>query len=259
MIDIHSHILFGIDDGCSNINDAIKTLKLMKNMGFDKLVLTPHYIKGSNYSTNNLEKKRIFKELYKKVLEENIDVELFLGNEIFINGEIDELIRNHEIYSINNSRYLLIELPLNNQINSIEDYLYELRIKGYIPIIAHPERYSYFQENPEDAKKLYESGILFQCNYGSIMGQYGKSAMKLFIYLLENNMVSFLSSDVHRPTATLFSNFKDIKDKIEGYVGKEQFRKISHDNALRVLNDEDVIHENVKNIRINKGFFRRGL
>ena len=105
MIDIHSHILFGIDDGCGNIEEALKTIIKMKKIGFDKLVLTPHYIKGSNYSINNFEKKSLFKELYKKVSEENIDVELFLGNEIFINGEIDELIRKHEIYSINNSRY----------------------------------------------------------------------------------------------------------------------------------------------------------
>ncbi len=259
MIDIHSHILFGIDDGCSSVDEAIKTIMLMSKTGFDKIVLTPHYIKGSNYSKNNSEKKKIFEELRRKVLEEEIDVELFLGNEIFINGEIDDLIMSHEIYSINNSRYLLIEFPLNNQINNVEDYLYELRIKGYIPIIAHPERYSYFQENPKEAKKLYESGVLFQCNYGSIVGQYGKNATKLFVYLLENNMVTFMSSDVHKPTATLFKEFNNVKDKIEGLVGKEQFKKISCDNALKVINDEDVIHEDVKNIKVRKGFFRRGL
>lgn len=245
MVDIHSHILFGIDDGCKSIEDSVITIKRLEELGFDKIILTPHFIKGASYSADNKEKKEKFNLLKEKLVENKVNVELYLGNEIFIDEKIDELILDKKIRSLNNSRYLLIELPFNNQINNIEDYLYELRLKGFIPIIAHPERYLFFQKNHEEAKKMYESGIFFQCNYESIIGKYGKDAMELFIYLLKGNMISFLGTDIHKPDAHIFENFESIKSKIKEYISLEKFEQITKQNVLKVLNDEDIEHEEV--------------
>lgn len=238
MIDIHSHIIYGIDDGCKTIDESIKTIKNLKNIGFDKFVLTPHYINGSNYNKNNKEKQQRLSLLKEEILKQNIDVELFLGNEIYINDEINELVLSKEVTTLNKSRYLLIEFPLYNKVNNVSDYIYELQIKGYKIIIAHPERYEYFKKNKKDINELYQSGVLFQCNYGSLIGKYGKDAQKLIEYLLKNNMVTFMSTDIHRPESSMIDNFDIIRSKIESYIGQEGFKKISHDNALKVINDE---------------------
>lgn len=253
MIDIHSHILFGVDDGCNSIQDSVDIIKKMKKIGFDKIVLTPHYIKGSNYvCDNNTKKLRL--NLINKLLKENqIDVELILGNEVYINDEIDELIMSKQIFTINKSRYILIELPLYNKINNVEDIIYELKLKGYIPIIAHPERYLYFQKNRDELKKLYESGVYFQCNYGSIVGQYGKDATNLLIYLLQHNMVSFMGTDVHKPDSNVLLNFHQIRKKIEEYIGEEGFKRISYNNIITIINDGDIDH--TSDAKVKKHFF----
>lgn len=240
MIDIHSHIIYGIDDGCKTIDESINTIINLKKIGFDKLILTPHYINGSNYNKNNKEKKERLNVLKEELLKRNIDISLYLGNEIYVNDEIDELVLSKEVTTLNKSRYLLIEFPLYNKVNNVSDYIYELQIKGYKIIIAHPERYEYFKENYKEVNNLYKSGVLFQCNYGSLIGKYGKESQKLIEYLLKNNMVTFMATDIHRPESSIIDNFSIIKEKIENYIGIDGFKKVSHDNALKVINDETI-------------------
>lgn len=240
MIDMHNHILYGIDDGCKTIEESIETIKNMKKIGFNSIVLTPHYIEDSSFNANNNLKLQRLEILKEELLKNNIDVNLFLGNEIFINESINELIINKEIRSINNTRYILIELPFNNQILNLDDYLYELKLKGYKIIIAHPERYTYFKDNYEEARKLYDSGVLFQVNYGSIIGQYGSSSLKLVKKLLKDDMVDFISTDIHKPSSSLFDKFDDIKHKIIKIIGEDKFKDISYNNILKVINDEDI-------------------
>ena len=240
MIDMHNHILYGIDDGCKTIEESIETIKNMKKIGFNSIVLTPHYIEDSSFKANNNLKLQRLEILKEELLKNNIDVNLFLGNEIFINESINELIINKEIRSINNTRYILIELPFNNQILNLDDYLYELKLKGYKIIIAHPERYTYFKDNYEEARKLYNSGVLFQVNYGSIIGQYGSSSLKLVKKLLKDDMVDFISTDIHKPSSSLFDKFDDIKHKIIKIIGEDKFKDISYNNILKVINDEDI-------------------
>lgn len=240
MIDMHNHILYGIDDGCKTIEESIETIKKMKKIGFNTIVLTPHYIEDSSFKANNNLKLQRLEILKEELLKNNIDVNLFLGNEIFINESINELIINKEIRSINNTRYILIELPFNNQILNLDDYLYELKLKGYKIIIAHPERYTYFKDNYEEARKLYDSGVLFQVNYGSIIGQYGSSSLKLVKKLLKDDMVDFISTDIHKPSSSLFDKFDDIKHKIIKIIGEDKFKDISYNNILKVINDEDI-------------------
>ena len=240
MIDMHNHILYGIDDGCKTIEESIETIKNMKKIGFNTIVLTPHYIEDSSFKANNNLKLQRLEILKEELLKNNIDVNLFLGNEIFINESINELIINKEIRSINNTRYILIELPFNNQILNLDDYLYELKLKGYKIIIAHPERYTYFKDNYKEARKLYDSGVLFQVNYGSIIGQYGSSSLKLVKKLLKDDMVDFISTDIHKPSSSLFDKFDDIKHKIIKIIGEDKFKDISYNNILKVINDEDI-------------------
>lgn len=240
MIDLHTHIIYNVDDGCKSIEESIDTIINLCNLGFKKIILTPHYIKGTNYTVNNEEKLEMFNKLKFEVKKHNIDVELYLGNEIYFNYELEDLMVNNVVYPINDSRYLLIELPLYNEINGVIDYLYELKLKGFIPIIAHPERYSYFQKDYKKMDELYDSGILFQSNYGSIIGLYGNDAKKLVKYALKKDMISFMSTDIHNPNFSLINNFDKVVKKIKKIVGEERFKDITYNNALRVIENKTI-------------------
>ncbi len=243
MIDVHCHIINGIDDGCRTIEESIETVKNLKSLGFSKIVLTPHYLYDSKYCANNKEKKDKFNTLKKEIEKENIDIDLYLGNEIYINYHIEDLVKDKEIHPMNNTKYLLIELSMYNEIQNVEDYLYELKVKGFIPVIAHPERYLYFQKDYKKMDRLYDSGVLFQCNYGSIIGQYGKDAKKLLKYALKKDMVTFMATDIHRPNTELVNSFDKAVKKIIKIVGEKRFKEITEKNALKMINNEEIEHE----------------
>lgn len=240
MVDTHNHILFDIDDGCRNIEESITLLKQMEKLGFNKIILTPHYIKGTKYTANNDEKEYKLNQLKEKIKENKINIELYLGNEIFITDNIIELLKNDNVSSINISRYVLIELPFENEIIGLVDILYELRYIGLIPIIAHPERYAYFQNDFSKIEILKEEGTLFQVNYSSVLGFYGKKAKKTIKYLLKNGYVDFFGTDIHRVKKTyVLDNFKKIEKKIIRIIGIKEYQKIIK-NSKKIINNEDI-------------------
>ena len=227
MTDTHSHILFNIDDGSNNIEESIAILKEMAEVGFKHVILTPHYIEGTEYSVTNEEKDIRFALLEKRIKEENLDITIHLGNEIFLHNNLIASIEGAKCYGLNKSNYLLVELPFHNQIRGLIDILYEFKVKGYIPIIAHPERYTYLQDNPDLVDKLKEEGTLFQCNYSSILGYYRKDAERLIKYMLKKHYVDYLGTDIHHINkAFVLDNFAKIKKNIIKITGDEYFNEI---------------------------------
>lgn len=237
MTDAHSHILFGIDDGSSSLKESIELLKKMKDTGFNNVILTPHYIEGSVFNANNIDKMNRYEMLLEELEKQNIDINIYLGNEIFISNNILSNIKRNQIFSLNNTKYLLIELPFHNKILNLEDIIYEIKIKGYIPIIAHPERYTYFQENKDLIDKLREEEVLFQANYASILGYYGKSSEKLMKYMLKKGYIDYLGTDIHHLNKSyVLDNFSKIKKHIIKYTGSDYFNQII-DNCNSLIND----------------------
>ena len=234
-IDIHSHILYGIDDGSRSLNESINIIKKMKNLGFNNIVITPHYINGTGYNCNNFGKKILFNYLNDKLKEENVDINLYLGNEIFIFDKIKEALENGEISSLAESKYLLIETPMQQEITNLDTCLFKLISYGYKVVLAHPERYSYFQEDPDKIKKYIDMGVLFQSNYASIIGRYGHHAMKTLKYFLKNNYITFLASDIHHEDSEFYDNFDKMKKEIISIVGNDNFEKLSYLNAKRII------------------------
>ena len=234
-IDIHSHILYGIDDGSRSLEESINIIKNMKNIGFNDIVITPHYIEGTSYNCNNFGKKILFNYLKEKVSEAGIDINLYLGNEIFVFDKIKEFLENGEIFALNDSKYLLIETPMQQEVANLDEYLFKLISHGYKVILAHPERYSYFQDDPSKIKKYIDMGVLFQSNYASITGRYGNHAMKTLKYFLKNNYITFLASDVHHENSTFYDDFAKMKKGIIHIVGNETFEKLSYLNAKNII------------------------
>ncbi len=138
-----------------------------------------------------------------------------------------EGIKENRIYTLNNSKYLLFEIPFHNQILGLEDIVYEMKIQGYIPILAHPERYSYFQDDYELVDKLKEEGLLFQSNFSSILGHYGKKAQKLLKYMLKNEYIDYFGTDIHHIDKTFaLDNFNKIEKKIIKITGIDYYKHI---------------------------------
>lgn len=238
MKDLHSHILYGIDDGSKSIDESLEILRKASIQGVTDIVLTPHYIKDSKFNTNNKEKKKILKELQTEIKKRNIDINLYLGNEVYIDEDITTLLKK-DISTINNSKYILIELPLNSKSLILDEVLYELNKENLIPIIAHPERYLSYYKDYDFFDNLLKKGCLFQANIGSLYGVYGRKSKKMIKALLKRNMIHFFGSDIHHQSSDIYE--KNIKKDLLKIVKDINIvENLLINNTDKVLNNQDI-------------------
>ena len=234
MIDIHSHILAGIDDGSKDIEMTINMLKKAAKSGITDIIATPHFMRGRFEVEYNEVLKKV-EELKEISRENNIDINIYAGQEVYYNKNILEYYNNKMIGTISNTKYMLIELPmLEFNIDEVIDVIYDLQIKGITPIIAHPERYKPFIKKPSMINSLIKEGMLFQLNAGSITGSFGKEVKKTATKYLENNIYSFVGSDAHRDRG----RDTDIKEAL-GNLERNQ-KKAFINNGRLMLENEDV-------------------
>ena len=238
MKDIHSHLLFGIDDGSKSIDESILLLKEMKKHGLEELILTPHYVEGSRYNCNNKNKLKLFEELKQRVKEENIDVKLYLGNEVYITTKFIELIKNDEIRTLNNSKYLLFEFPLRHVYKNTSEIISDLVSNGYIPVLAHPERYEIFEHHPDMLEEYLRKGVLMQGNLTSLFNVYGRTARKTLEYFLKNKWITFLGSDTHHKVQ--FDSKKLEKKLLKITKDPEYVEDLLNNNFNKIINNEDI-------------------
>lgn len=239
MIDFHSHILPNIDDGSTSIGETINLIEEASKVGFTGIISTSHYIQGY-YEFDCYERNQLLDIVQNKMqLNNSLNIELYLGSEIYFSSEIIDLIKDKKTSTINNTRYLLFELPMNTKPLFVKELVYELIQNGYRPIIAHPERYSYVQDEINYVRELADLGTLFQANYGSIIGMYGNDAKKTLKKLLKADLISFLGSDVHR-TGQIYTKIPKALKKINKIVSTEKLEKLTTLNAQKVLNDEEI-------------------
>ena len=233
MIDIHSHLIYGVDDGSRSLEESINIIKMMKEAGVTDMIITPHYINESKYVSNKKNNTKILSTLKKELKKENINMNLYLGNEIYIDRNIEELLNNKEVTTLDKSKYLLIELPMSGQFNGYQDLLHSLKCKGYKVILAHPERYLSFQRDFKKIKELYEMGIILQSNYGSILGDYGFGAKRCVKKLMKENMITFFSSDIHRIRRSNF--IERAKKTMRKYYNESEIDNLTTNNAYSII------------------------
>ena len=234
MKDIHNHLIVGIDDGSKSYEDSIRILKYMEDMGYTDICLTPHYVYESKYDVNNKGKTKLLKELKRECEKNNININLYLGNEIFITDNIEELIKKGDIAPLNNSKYLLLELSVFQEYPNTKLIIYNLIQEGYKVILAHPERYTYFDKSLTYVKELKEMGVLMQCNYLSLFGRYGKSAKDLCERILKNGLADFLATDIHHDEDL---HPKELRKKIKKFVKTdEEVENLLTNNFDKILN-----------------------
>lgn len=202
MIDIHAHILPGIDDGSSSPEESLKMLHVAAADGVKAIVVTPHVFHVGEYTDFGETKRRDyqlrFKELKKGAKDQNIEMEILPGAEVFFMTDLREKLASfRDVLTINNSDYFLLEFPPDMVYYNSKEYIFDLVTDGFIPIICHPERNLEIQHNPQRLFQLLQAGSLVQVDAGSIRGDFGPTVYSTSINLLKHNLVHVIASDCH--------------------------------------------------------------
>ena len=240
MIDIHSHILPNIDDGSRSLEESIEIIKQAVSNGVTDIIVTPHFILGSSYNKEKKDNKKLLAELKDKVESENIDINLHLGNEIFVDIEMVSLLIKKKIASLNDTRYVLFELPMNNEYKNIRKTLFDLQRAGFVPVIAHPERYKIIKENPKLIEEWIEAGAVFQGNIGSLLGRYGKEAKATLEILLRHEAITFLGSDTHHSSDIFYQDLPKVKKILKKIISDDYIDELLTVNSRKVLSNEKI-------------------
>lgn len=203
MIDIHCHILPGLDDGAQTLENSLAMAKAAVNDGIRKIVATPHH-QTSRY--NNPKKVVVEKVnlLNSALQKEGIPLEILTGQEVRLFGDWELEYDNDLIATVNDKNYILIEFPSNHVPNYAERLFYEMQTKRLIPVIVHPERNSQIVEQPDKLFSLIEKGAISQVTASSVTGDLGKKIQKFSFQLIETNLTHCVASDAHNITTRPF-------------------------------------------------------
>lgn len=238
MYDMHCHVLPGVDDGANNLEEAISMAIMAKENGIQAMFATPHFIEGAG-SKDAIFNKQVLDMLDCELQNRNIDIKVYLGCEVYSTSEILKLLERKQITTLNNSNYILIELPMHHIPLDIESIIYKLKLKGITPIIAHPERNNKIVEDPNILYKLISKGVLAQLNLPSLLGKYGSNIKKTAEILLKHDMIHFVGTDAHRPSDRYY-NISEALDIIINLVGKERLLKITEINPEYIITGVDI-------------------
>lgn len=196
MTDMHSHILPGIDDGAPDLETSIQLIRGMLEMGIKKAVATPHII-GDMYRNSPDSIFPALKLVQDELKAREIDFELSAAAEYMLDAYFIELLENKSVLLTVKGNLILTEFPFSSMPSSPEKMSFALITEGYTPILAHPERYSYYFHDLSSFDRLAELGYLLQVNLLSITGYYGKDVQKAAQYIIKNDLASFLGTDLH--------------------------------------------------------------
>lgn len=235
MIDIHTHILPGIDDGSDSMETSLEMLAIAAECGVEALVATPHCnIPGSyeNYQSHELES--LWERLKANAMHEEIPIRLYRGMEIFATQELPELLSRGRVWTINHTKYFLTEFAFDEDPAFCWDILQQCRSRGFRPIIAHPERYFFIQEEPEIAYEYCRAGYGLQLNKGSFQGRFGRQARITAELLTEHGLAACVASDAHS-THQRTTHMEEIRDYLTQVYDERYTHLLLEENPRRIL------------------------
>lgn len=224
--DIHSHVIPGIDDGSPSADVSAKLIKRMKSWGLTRLIATPHVTESTFENTPEIMDKAM--GTLKSVLQsQGIDIELSHSAEYRLDDLFGRQFADGNISPFPND-FLLVENSFIQEPWGLDETLFDLKVKGYNPILAHPERYSYYHSKKDRYKKLHNDGTLFQVNLLSLAGHYGRDVRRAAEYLIDQGMVDFIGTDLHN---------EHHADAIEAYLSSKDYRRDRDALQNAILND----------------------
>lgn len=194
--DIHSHLLPGIDDGVKTIEEAVSLIKSMKELGFSRLITTPHIRADVYPNTHEIIKSKL-DEVKTALQNENIDIKFEAAAEYYVDDSFMDLIKKEKLLTFGKDNYLLIEFSYFNKPMYVKPLIFDLQSMGYKVVLAHPERYSYFHHQSELFTSLVERDVLLQLNITSLTKFYDASVSKMAQKLINEGLYTFVGSDLH--------------------------------------------------------------
>ena len=232
MIDLHSHILHNVDDGSKTIDEAISLLNDAISQGISVVVFTPHYEQFPTRMIVGRDINEQYELLKQKIISEKLNIDTCMGAEVTFSEDILRFTK--KLPTINNSRYLLLELDFYDYDVDIGEYIYELSLSGYQVIIAHVERYIY--TNYQYVEMLVREGALIQINAISLLSK-DPNIKKLLFRLIKDNLVHFVASDVHSGRD---NKMLEAYQLVAKKIGKEKAEELFEINPRKVLLDEEI-------------------
>jgi len=248
MIDLHSHILFGLDDGAKDEAEGLEMARIYRQMGFDQVVATPHIMEKSGYLATGLEIEEKVKDLNQKIQAEDLGLEVLPGAEYYLEGSFLSLAEQRwPMTRINHSFYLLVEMPAlyinhNLGLSFFNPAVKNPELKKDLPflrlILAHPERNEEVIKRPEAyVQRFKEQGIYIQMNLSSLLGYYGKTVKKTAEIMLKTKMVDLVATDAHSPEQ-LFTQVPQALERLEKLGGKKAIEVLLKTNPSKVVMGE---------------------
>lgn len=222
-VDIHSHILPGIDDGAKNIEESLLLISKLKKLGFSKFIATPHTYPGL-YENSNETIISSYNKIKSKVL--NIKV----ASEYMIGAYLSERLEKKDLLTLD-GKSLLTELSFISEPLNLREMIFKIQTNDYVPILAHPERYKFYHNDFKKYYNLKKLGCKFQINLLSVLGYYGKDVLKITDKLLSKNLVSFAGSDIHNIHQIDYINNPKNKVKLS-YKNIEKLEKVMNNNKI---------------------------
>ncbi len=239
MIDIHNHILFDIDDGARTIEASVQMCRDAYENGIDTIVLTPHFMQYNSIDDFVEERSERVYELCNFLKAERISVKIIEGAELFLTDGVFTA-DNLDDLTLGESKYILCEFPLGPfNINRVPEWVDELIDRGYVPVIAHPERYYEFYRNPFLIDELIDREVVFQVNLDSLIGLNGDTAQMMGVDMITRGFAKLIGTDAHHPIHRhnrVKEKFNDLPEEIT----EEIIEKCMYENPKRILQNKDI-------------------
>ncbi|MFD2044551.1 tyrosine-protein phosphatase [Ornithinibacillus salinisoli] len=249
MIDIHSHILPGIDDGAQTFTDSLAMAQSAVKQGIHTIIATPHHQNGS-FTNEKEDIHTLVLELNDELQNESIPLNVLVGQETRINGDMIEELQNGKIATLNNTKYVFVEFPSGQVPRYAKQMLFDIQVAGYTPIIVHPERNQQIIEHPSILYDFVHNGALTQLTAASLIGNFGKNIKKFSHQLVDANLTHFLASDAHNTTTRGFV-MQEAYQELRKDHGNEAFYMFMENSQL-IIDGENVIREEPEIIRKKK-------
>lgn len=241
MLDIHTHIIPGIDDGSEDMETSMIMAEMAVCSGVDTIIATPHSNQSGmfeNYASDDLFIR--MEKLKNEFSRENIDLNIGFGMEIFCTRDVPQLLKEKKLLTLNGSRYVLVEFAFGIDIVRMERMLYSILDSGYIPVIAHPERYYKVQAQPEIVFDWMQEGMGTQINKGSVFGRFGRAECICANNLLRNGLVTCIASDAHGVESRT-TDMSEINEFLSVEYSEELADLLLTENPKRIFENKPLL------------------
>lgn len=235
MIDLHCHILPGIDDGAKNLQISLEMARMAAADGITVTACTPHILPGV-YNNDGRHIKAAVVQLRQAITQAGIPIQVVAGADVHVAPDLATRLRSGEALTINDSKYLLLEPPHHIPPPRLEDHIFGLQTAGYLPVVTHPERLSWIEGHYDLIKRLVYNGILMQLTAGSFMGTFGRRPRYWAERMLDDGLCHVLATDAHN-TEQRAPRLSDAREAIARRVGEQEATNLVLTRPQGILND----------------------